>query len=432
MKKAFKAPVALSISLTAMTALLSSGCGPQSFQATASQDQQVAPGTFTIAPKVDILLVEDDLGSIREVFSNVSSQMGQFLSGLQTRGWDYHLATIPLTTFRPIQQIQASQYDVNWGSQWLAPFPGATQSTVGGQVASANFRFPSDYTDFLDGSHTSLSSQAPGLHNIRQTLLDSRTTQSGFLRNDAFLAVVVISTDEDTSERNLCTQANGHARNDGWEGPCDMIQDDLAGGNPSIVCGQSGANPKPYCNNNVSSLNAYTTFFQNFKGNSQQIRFYSLTSKSRQIAGGCMGANSFAGTRLIQMSSNLNSPAYDVCTVPIPAALDQIANNLQTIRLNIRTRYLFLAQEPDATTITVTRHAGGDNSKNATIARDTNHSDGWDYVGNVSDVYAIDYPTNMNLTSGYAIELYGSAKLVGADTATVESTPAAVHNAVSK
>ena len=108
----------------AALAISSSGCGPAAFVVTPTQTQQQAPGSFSVAPKVDILLVQDDTGSSRPIFTSISSQLAQFLTSIQTQGWDYHLATIPLTTPRTIQQVQASQFDPNWGSQFIpSPFP---------------------------------------------------------------------------------------------------------------------------------------------------------------------------------------------------------------------------------------------------------------------------------------------------------------------
>jgi hypothetical protein len=56
---------------------------------------------------------------------------------------------------------------------------------------------------------------------------------------------------------------------------------------------------------------------------------------------------------------------------------------------------------------------------------------GWTYVG-YTTAYAIDFPANMNLTSGYGIELHGAARLKGLDTANVEYKQAGAENSASK
>jgi hypothetical protein len=401
-------------------ATIATGCGKQAFTVTASQQEQQAPGSFNIAPKVDILLVEDDMGSIREIFSNVSSQMNQFLSDLQTRGWDYHLATIPLTTYRQFQQVQASQYDPNWGAQWMAPYPGAQASQLETVNASA-FRQPNQYTDFLNGDDTSNAKNGnePGLANLKQMLQDSSIVTSGFLRHDALLAIVIVGTGEDTSNRNICSYNGSY-----W--PCDLVPTN----NDSIVCGQPGANPSPNCNNEAASFAPYQTFLQGYKGNLQQIRMYSMVSKYRWTGGGCMGANTFAGTRYQKMASALGGLNFDICSVPITTALDSIASNLNTVKLNFRQHYLFMDQQPEPSSIVVWRNPGGDKSKRVQIPQSS--SNGWSFAGNVTNVYAIDYPAQMNLSSGWAVMLNGSYEITGSDTGTVEFTPYGATNSAAK
>ena len=40
------------------------GCGKQEFDVVSSTVQQKAPGTYSIPPKIDLLLAEDDTGSM--------------------------------------------------------------------------------------------------------------------------------------------------------------------------------------------------------------------------------------------------------------------------------------------------------------------------------------------------------------------------------
>ena len=55
-------------------------------------------------------------------------------------------------------------------------------------------------------------------------------------------------------------------------------------------------------------------------------------------------------------------------------------------------------------------------------------TNGWTYAGYVSNVFAIDYPIPMDQASGYAIELHGSAELMGNDTAKVDFKPQGWQN----
>lgn len=444
MKMTFKnrSPRKRLVLATALAGLLvmSAGCGKQAYVVTASQAPQQAPGSFAVPAKVDVLLVQDDTGSSRPIFSNISSQLDTFLTNLQSQGWDYHLATIPLTTYRAIGQVQASVYDPNWGSQWQPPYPGAQPSQIE-TVSAAAFRFPAQYTDFLSGADTStaLNGEEPAFANLYTMLNDSSMTSTGFLRPDAMLAIVLLSTGDDTSGRNYCSGA--YAQSDGFAGPCDLISIAKNGSNPSIVCGQPGANPSPYCNNYQSSLQPYANFLTNFKGagNSNQVRFYPIVSAEHQVTGlNCMGTNAFLGQRyedILSSPYNVQGQSFDICTAPIPDVLQSIASNLSTTQLNFYTSYLFMAQQPDPSSIVVWRNPGGNTSQAVQIPQDPNN--GWTYAGYVNNVYttSIGSPTatpTLNQGSGYAVELHGSGVLGGTDTATVQFNPAGAQNSVAQ
>jgi hypothetical protein len=423
------------IGLLASITVMAAGCGKQAFVATGSQAAQNAPGSFAVAPKVDVLVVQDDTGSSHPVYNGIASQLNTFLTNLQNQGWDYHLATVPLTSYRSISQVMASQYDPNWGSQWKPPYPGAQSSNVP-KVPSAYFRLPSVYSDFLgSGYQGATNANEPALKNIRNMLNDPSVVNSGFLRDDAILAIVLLSTGDDTSERNMCTTANGHASSSGQDNACDLIGVDQNGGQPRIACGQSGANNSPYCNNYESSLTPYKAFFEYYKGsgNKDQIRLYSVVATQHYASGSaCLGGtNAFLGQRYLDMSSFLAGQSYDICTQPIPNVLNGIAANLETIQLDLYTSYLFMEQEPDPSTITVYLNPGGDVSRAVQMPQSAYN--GWTFAGNVSNVYTTAIgdrsatPT-LNIGSGWAVKLNGNGMIRGSDTATVTFKPAGLQN----
>jgi hypothetical protein len=49
-----------------LAALFASGCGAQGYVPASTSAAQSAPGSFTVPAKVDVLLVEDDTGSMSE------------------------------------------------------------------------------------------------------------------------------------------------------------------------------------------------------------------------------------------------------------------------------------------------------------------------------------------------------------------------------
>jgi hypothetical protein len=182
--------LALSCSLPlALTALLS-GCGTPAFTVTTTAQTQASPGTFTIPPKVDIVLVEDDSGSRAEIQEALATQVPGFLSSLENRDWDFHFTSIPLTQFRPVTEATASKYDPNWGSAWLPPFPGASQA-VPGSLAASLFRRSQEYSGFLNiqSVRNELNGQETGLENMTRILADPTLKTRGFFREDAMTLV---------------------------------------------------------------------------------------------------------------------------------------------------------------------------------------------------------------------------------------------------
>ena len=397
----------LKVAYFAVLALALSACGEQEYKVTASTAEQKAPGSYSIQPKVDILLVEDDTGSMSEVFSQVSNQIPQLLNGLEDKKWDYHFATIPLTTRRNISQVLAAKYDINWASQWVAPFPGATPSEEG-MVTASFFRTPSQYTNFLTISdiNSSLNGFEPGFENIKQTLFNETNSiliypprpQSGFIRSDALLVVFVIGNGEDTSGVTFCT------RSDGITAPCEDI-------------GRPGGTKE-------SSFQSYKSFFTSVKPDPSQLKFYAAVAPSQYS--NCLGGGSYAGLRYMRMATETGGQNYNICSTPLSSVLGGLSQHLQSQKLAMQTRYLFVAQEPDPASIKVVKYTGGDMGQSSEIPEDG--SNGWTYAGHVENVHAIDSPVPMNLTSGWAIELHGSAKLVGDDTAAVEFKPAGAQD----
>lgn len=393
--------LALSSAILAVTGM---GCGKQAYVVGNSSEASQAPGTYLIPPKVDILLAEDDTGSMKEAYSQIATQLPNLLSNLDAQRWDYHFAVTPLTTRRPINQVAASRFDGNWGDLWTRPFPDAPQFGPG-TVTPYFFRKPFEFSEFLTPSDptSALGGMEPGLDTIRYQLT-SGIQGSGFLRTDALLVVLVAGNGNDTSGITYCT------RSDGLVLPCEQV---------------TGTGTQQ------SSFDSYKNSLLSVKaGDSARLRFYAAVSTANRSS--CLGGAAYAGTRYINMASALRGQTYDICTTPIASIIGSLSNLLQSERASYRTRFLLITQQPDPSTITVTKYLGGNGNQAVTIPQDANN--GWTYVGYSSGgVNAIDYPLPSNpLPPGYLIELHGDAKLMGQDTAKVDYKIAGASNSVAK
>jgi hypothetical protein len=413
----FKMPVIAALSaILAMSGL--SACGKRHFDVSSSTNAQKAPGTYIIPPRIDILLAEDNSGSMYEAYDEIAAEMPALLQSLESKGWDWHFATIPLSTSSSaVNQVLASTHDPNWEAAWTAPYPGAPiEVSQAGMIASAFFTTPDAYSGFIEYGDikTSTDGKENGFANILSAL-DSNINGANFLRDDAMLMVLVVGNSEDTSGVTFCDRydrkiGNG---NDQYIAPCEDV------GYPSY-------------GTSASSFDSYVSHYQNLKGGeASKIRFYSAVAD--KVSNDCRGGRSHIGERYQEMATALGGVSYDVCSESIPSILDQVESELTLEKRNFRKRYLFIEQDAELSTIEVTKHKY-DEATNTWSAETLEQSDtnGWTYVGWLDNVYEIDAPAELNLMSGWAIELHGSAKLEGEDSADVTYKPAGAQSSTTE
>lgn len=387
--------------LIAMVAMIS-GCGRQAFNVGTIKDAQKGPGTYEIPAKVDIVFAEDDTGSMYEAFEQISDQIPGLLDSLEAHGWDYHFATTPLTTQRPLAQMLTSKFTGNWGmnglTSFLPPYPGATPSSPGLTVNPSFFRTPSQYTDFIDvsGISNQLNQYEPGFATIRSFIEGGTMVPSGFLRPDALLVTIVVSNGNDSSGVAFCT------RSDGWVGPCE----------------EAGF---PQLGTKESSFQGYKAFFTGLPAQGKTRGFKMFAAVANAKLNQCLGGSSFIGERYRRMAMETGGGSYDLCSSPIASTIEGMANFLHNERKNYRQAFLALQSQPKLGTIRVIKHPDGDLNQSIELPEDP--INGWTYAG-VQTVYLIDDPIPLNQFTGHVIELHGSARLLGSDQADVLYDPA--------
>lgn len=372
-------------------ALLLNACAKETFEVTTSTSAQSSPGGFTVAPKVDILFVQDDTGSsLSSTFVSLKSQTSTFLSDLDSKKWDYHFATAPLTLLRTDpSQVVASKYDSARGSSWVPAYPGAQPESF---VSPQAFRTPESFTQLIIQGTNALNGMEPGFNNIVNAL-KTTFTGTGFIRNDAILAIVYFGNGNDTSGFTACFREDG--RPDVCPGPSSSVS---------------------YHHDQIAAI----------KGNASLIKFYAARAPITSPCYEQSRSNALNVNRYEQMAYSFGGQAYDICSQSIVQVLSGIESQLETIKGSNTTRYLFTDREPNPSTIRVLRYVGGDTTHSVEIPQsDVN---GWTFAGFVTNVFAIDSPIPLNLSSGWAIELHGTAKITGSDTSEVIFAPAGAHN----
>lgn len=422
--------------LTSVSALVLTGCGKQTFDTVSSVSQSQAPGFFEIAPKVDIVLAQDNTGSMHEIYNDIGAQMPGFLDGLASSGWDYHFVSMPLTSDtmdqRLFNQVLASRQDRNWGaSEWQAPFPGALFTDAeSGQVSASFFRRPVDYTDFRYNLFPSnqLGGAEPGMETIRRQL-KHQMGPSNFHRQDALLVVIVVGNGDDTSGQKICR------RWDDYEAPCE--QSGMGGAEP-VRCGSPDLSLANNCSPGALASNpaglapgsaAYAREFykqqlQGLRSSPNQVKLYAAVSGNTGSAN-CYGRPSFRGVQYMNVASATGGSSHDICASGAASVLSSIRSSLTAQKMALRTVYLMLDGEPDESSIRVVRYVGGDRNRPVEVSKsDTN---GWSYAGMITNQPRVvtdgPNPVTLNTATGWAVKLNGSARLSGADTAEVVFLP---------
>lgn len=401
----------LILSFVWMLSLVAAGCSKEAFKVVESTNNQGAPGEFIVSAKVDILLAEDNTGSKFSIYDEIRYQLLQsFLPRLEASGWNYHFATSLLTRSRPLTQIMTSKHDGNWAldgrNAWIPPYPGAEITDPFMMIPSEFFTEPNSYSDFVDTNDIDLSVNGyePGFEVIRKTLYDE-TVGTGFLRHDATAIVIVMSNGNDTSEVNQCF------RPDGIPIPC-----------------ADGSDQKSF-DKYLNEFNNLT--YPNDNARVADLKFYSAVATRTQDNCLGFGARSRAGSRYRKMATALGGRSYDICSQQVSQIFQDLSQHLKDIALGFRTRYLVIASPPNVDTIRVVKYPKNNRNAGVELPRDPNGQNGygWDYIGGPMTVPVIDYPKFQNEKTGYVIQLFGEARLVGSDQADVTFKPAGASDA---
>mgnify|MGYP002141857351 CR=1 FL=1 len=421
-----------------LLSLHTGGCANRnSFHVTASEDAQASPGTYTIPPKLDIVLMQDTSGSMAFFNRAAAESIRGFLKQLSQQGWDYRLVIGSLMGDKAIHEVAASDFDGHSDS-YHKPYPGAPRFDEF-PIGAGFYRSPDQFSDFISTlPSNSGNGREEGFENILK-LFRGNFGESGFLRPGARTVVVTIGNGDDTSfvnygERTSSTHVAGCRRADGSPVMCEKADniDGIPVTGHAPLCVPTDLDPtggSTTCGSYETSLAYYQ---DQFRKQNPLFTFYAVASlETRQTSQGVL----YRGTRYIKMAAALGGKSFSVFE-PSRQVLDNLVKELQIVKKSYSTRYLFTTQAPNPDTIKVTKYLGGDRNQPVVIPQSS--VDGWSYAGSVNQVgvtYAIG-PNGERIynstASGYGILLEGSAQLTGNDLAEVDYKPVDARDSVSR
>ncbi len=405
---------ATSLTLSAFlctTMLALAACGAKPFVPGTNVQHLDSAGFHNIPAQVDIVLGVDTVGNIANMYGSISPDFVSFVNGLEASKLDYRFIVLPITTVNtgnsnPVSasnNFAVSHYDGYWNAfgSWLPRFPNdlpGPPSLFGSAISSA--MFPSNY----NGS----SGVEPG---IESQLSFVQNNAANFLRAGATLAVMTLSSGRDTSGAS-------------WVPANQALYNQQIGNGQAYTGTYSPVNETP-----IATLR--NGFVAAKGGDPSKFKYYSLVSNVPQNTS-CNGFNAWPGTRYAQMAQATGGMNLDLCSSSLPSMLNAVKSDLASIPQPYRLLNAVLNNEPKPETLRMTANiAGSATSFNEIDSSNTNPipavvcnvTNGFHYIGNqTTAIPTIEYlPNNapLSLRTGYMVQLCGTARISGNDTADI-------------
>ena len=261
------------------------------------------------APPVDVLFVVDNSGSMANEQQNLGANFQQFISYFQALGLDYHLGVTTTDDLKTAVTEDGTTH--NPGEQGkLVGNPNIltpqTQNVIGDFTANVNVGIAGWRAERgLESAKLALSNPMRNGAN------------AGFLRDNAILAIIIVSDEEDQSKPYGSTEpTKAEADDASWQAA------------------------------NLTPVADYVNFFLSLKNNNQAM--VNLSAIIGDVPGGCPTSAS-PGTRYAEAATMLHGVQGSICADNFGPILDQIGATVT----GLATAYP-LQFTPDPSTITVT------------------------------------------------------------------------------
>lgn len=348
--------IAPSLLMMSFIAALLTACGKDKPSFSLLAEQNVFT-QGTVNNKLDILWVVDNSGSMQPYQQNLTSNFSSFISNFQNKGFDFHIGVTTTATYlaNPLQQNNPSLARLKDG--------------VGGNHSGVFVIDPST-PNLLNVFLTNASQGTNGSGDERafssfKEALDS-PLNTDFRRTGAFLAVIILSDEDDFSGNNRCQN-------------CGADHD--------------------YNAATLDSVATYTTYLDQLTQSPPGDRRY-IVSNISVIDANCQSqhqaSGSIMGTRYMQLTQATNGISASICDASFANSLTAI----QTLIAELSTQF-YLNRIPVVSSIQV-------NVNGQAIPQ--NATNGWTYES----------ASNSIKFHGSAIPAQGSTIIVNFDPVTIK------------
>jgi len=207
--------------LAGAMAISYTGCekGAGSFSVLTNSSQYVQNDAY-IPRKVDVLFVVDNSGSMASSQTNLANNFSSFIEKFISKGFDFRIAVTTSDTYYSAQAPSGSSC-LKSGIDLCAPSYARFRSGTNPQVYvidsnDYDFNFPDEVNRLKDTFKANAlvgtigSGDERAFSSFQATL--SSNLNSDFRRSDAFLAVVILSDEDDFSQESLAASDDTYSQ----------------------------------------------------------------------------------------------------------------------------------------------------------------------------------------------------------------------------
>ncbi len=281
------------------------GCdhGGSSFS-TLPVNQSFSQATVQVNNKVDVLWVVDNSSSMTSLQNNLVKNFNSFISTFQNKGYDFHIAVTSTDAY-----LAATNFN---NSSALSRFKDGSPSSHSG-IYVLDSTTPNLVSTFVNNA--SLGQTGSGderaFQSIKETLNNSLNV--GFLRSDAFLAVIILSDEDDFSDTTR----------------------------PEYSWTNGGISDHNYSNPNMPSVDSYIQYLDQLTNSSSANRNYNVSAITVKD-NACLtshkatSGSSIIGQRYIDMANKTNGVLGSICDADYGGSLQLIQQKVFELSTQFR------------------------------------------------------------------------------------------------
>lgn len=313
--------VIVSAALAMMATACSNGDTSYSLLASGQSFKQA-----TVNTKVDILWVVDNSGSMQPLQDNMTANFNSFMNQFVTKGYDFHLAVTSSDAYRAEPFFQ--------NNPTLSKFRDGNGSTHSG-VFMITPGTPNLIPTFVNNASLGMTGSGDErvFSSFKSTL--SNSLNSGFLRADSFMGLIILSDEDDFSNPT-------------------RPENTFTGGDHNY--GQAG----------LETVDSYVNYLDTLTNTTGALRRYSVSAitvmdEACRAQHAQNAPSTIVGTRYIDMANKTDGILGSVCDASYATALQQIQEHIMELSTQF---YLNAKPVESSIVVTVNGHTVPNNPTN--------------------------------------------------------------------